>query len=143
MASIRFFEPMAKVPRTTHNELEIHRSKDGRLAIGKGDRLKQAEAVWRSHLAPHAPEKPLHGPIEAEVTVCWPTDGIHYQGQPMTDKPDLDNVEKVLWDILQREGFIQDDAHVALKRVAKMWRDPSGIYVRLKEMFGNGDEEER
>ena len=129
---IEFFEPMVP-PSTTHNGLEVHR-RGGKAAVGKSAALLEAEAKWEAHLARFAPERPLRGPLRADLRLCWPTEGKHPQGTPKDTKPDLDNVEKTLWDVMQGLGYYAGDQQVADKHVAKMWADPAGVYLRLEEI---------
>lgn len=133
---IEFFEPMVP-PSATHNGLEpcIRR---GRPSIRKSDALREAEAAWRAHLARHAPEKPLAGPISVEMRICWPTGGRHPQGSPHAVRPDADNVEKTVFDVMAELGFFENDSRIAVHTTAKLWSDPAGIYVRMEELPRNG-----
>lgn len=129
---IEFFAPMVP-PTVTHNGLEVHRY-GGRARIGKSAALVDAEAKWEAHLARFAPPKPLTGPLRADLRLCWPTRGEHPQGTPKDTKPDLDNTEKTVWDVLQRLGYYEGDQQIADKHSAKMWADPAGVYLRLEEI---------
>lgn len=130
---IEFFEPMIP-PDTTHNDLMAVTRRTGKAAIIKSAALKAVESKWESHLAKHAPQNPLEGPIIAEVRICWPTNGEHSQGEPKDTKPDLDNVEKTLWDVMQKLGFFKGDQQIVHKTTSKMWSDPAGVWVRLEEI---------
>lgn len=129
---IEFFEAM-EPPRVTHNAMEIHRI-GGRPVLGKSDGLEAAEAKWRAHLARHAPEKPLSGPVAVEMRICWPTEGKRAQGSWHDVKPDADNVEKTVFDVMAGLGFFENDSRIALHTTAKLWSDPAGIYVRMEEI---------
>lgn len=119
----------------SHNDLEPYvRRGDGKARIRKGDALAEAEERILPRLAPFAPDEPLEGPLRAELRMCWPTGGEHAQGEPKATKPDCDNVEKVLWDLMERLGFFRDDAQIVDKRVAKMWADPMGFYFEIEEV---------
>lgn len=134
MTSIEFFVAMIP-PNTTHNDLEaITNKKTGKARIIKSQELRHAESRWEAHLAKFAPTEPMKGAIRAQAKICWPTEGKHYQGEPMTNKPDLDNVEKTLWDVLAKLKFYTDDAHIVDKHTGKMWADPAGIWIRLEEI---------
>lgn len=131
---IEFFAPMVP-PTVTHNDLVPVSDSRGKARIVKSQALKEAEAKWEAHLARFAPPRPLTGPVRADLRLCWPTDGKHPQGAPKDTKPDSDNVEKTLWDVCERLGFFAaGDQQVADKRVAKMWADPAGVYLRLEEI---------
>lgn len=130
---IEFFEPMVP-PTTTHNDLVPVSNARGRARIVKSAALKAAEAKWEAHLAEHAPEKPLQGAVALEMRICWPTGGKHVQGSWHDVKPDADNVEKTVWDVMAKLGYFEDDGRIALHTTAKLWSDPAGIYVRMEEI---------
>lgn len=130
---VEFFAPVL-LDHASHNRLEAFRRKDGSVGIRKSDSLKEAEARIEAHVAYHAPAAPLEGPLSAELRMCWPTGGRHAQGEPKPTPPDMDNVEKVVWDVLQRLGFFASDAQIFAKSVCKMWSDPAGVYVRIEEL---------
>lgn len=129
---IEFFEPMVP-PTATHNDMEIHRIA-GKAVLGKSGALEAAEAKWEAHLAKHAPQKPFDGPVAVEMRICWPTGGKHAQGSWHAVKPDADNVEKTVFDIMTKLGYFENDSRVALHSTAKLWSDPAGIYVRMEEL---------
>lgn len=129
---IEFFEPMIP-PNTTHNAMEIRKRGD-KTFLGKSEALLDAEIKWEAHLGQFAPEKPLTGPLRADLRLCWPTDCKHYQGEPKDTKPDLDNVEKTFWDVCERLGYYKGDQQVVAKQVSKCWADPAGVYLRLEEI---------
>lgn len=132
VSRIEFFEPMVP-PAATHNAMEIHRI-GGRPVLGKSAELEAAEAKWRAHLARHAPEAPLAGPVFVEMRICWPTGGKHAQGSWHDVKPDADNVEKTVFDVMAGLGYFENDSRIALHATAKLWSDPAGIYVRMEEI---------
>lgn len=129
---IEFFEPMVP-PTVTHNDLEPFMRR-GKASIRKSAELHEAEEAWSAHLARHAPETPLGGPICVEMRICWPTGGTHPQGAWHAVKPDADNVEKTVFDVMARLGYFEDDGRIALHTTAKLWSDPAGIYVRMEEI---------
>lgn len=130
---IEFFRPMIP-PTTTHNDLMAVSDARGRARIIKSEAVRDAESRWESHLALFAPPTPLTGPLRADLRLCWPTDGKHTQGEPKDTKPDLDNVEKTFWDVLERLGYYKGDQQIVTKQVSKCWADPAGVYLRLEEI---------
>ena len=133
MIAVELFCPM-RVPTATHNGLLAVADGRGKARIVKSQGLREAEASWESHLARFAPLEPLSGPLRAIVRFCWEADAAHPAGTPKATKPDLDNVEKAFWDVLQRLKFFSGDQQVALKEVAKLYADVPGVYVRIEEM---------
>lgn len=134
MSAVEFFAPM-RIPSTTHNDLIAVPMEGGGARIVKSAALREAEAAWESRLARFAPERPLRGPLAADVRLCWEADAAHPAGTPKATKPDLDNIEKTLWDVLGRlEFFERGDQQVAAKTVCKMYAEHPGAYVRLEEI---------
>lgn len=130
---IEFFEPMVP-PTATHNDLVAVSDSRGKARLVKSAALKAAEAKWEAHLAEHAPQKPLDGPIAIEMRICWPTGGRRAQGSWHAVKPDADNVEKTVFDVMAKLGYFANDSRIALHSTAKLWSDPAGIYVRMEEL---------
>lgn len=133
MTAVELFCPM-RVPTATHNGLLAVSDGRGKARLVKSQALREAEASWESHLARFAPPEPLSGPLRAVVRFCWEADAAHPAGTPKATKPDLDNLEKAFWDVLQRLKFFSGDQQVALKEVAKLYAEAPGVYVRLEEM---------
>lgn len=139
MGRIEFFEPM-RIPDTTHNALEPGLRKNGKPCIRKSARLHKAEDKWEAHLAKHAPESPLEGPLMANVKYCYEPDKLHPEGTPKITPPDGDNLDKTVRDAMQRVGFFVDDAQIADAWTTKGYAHPEGIYVRI-ETIGEDDEQ--
>lgn len=132
--AVQAFLPMGRVPTVTHNDLEPYVGRDGRARLRKSERLRRAEDAYMAALAPIAPAEPLAGPVSAEVRWCFPTGGRHAQGEPRDSFPDLDNMEKTFLDCCERAGIVADDRLIVRKETAKMWRDPSGVWLRFEEI---------
>lgn len=133
--SIERFCPM-RIPTVTHNSLMPIKGKGG-MKIVKTPELREAEATWEAHLAPLrtlVPDGPFSGAIIANVRFAFQADAKHPAGTPHTTKPDADNLEKTLWDVLQRLGIIEDDCQVFCKDVAKLYAEVPGVYLRLEEV---------
>lgn len=133
VTAVELFCPM-RVPTATHNGLLAVADGRGKARLVKSQGLRDAEASWESHLAAFAPPAPLSGSLRAIVRFCWEADAAHPAGTPKATKPDLDNLEKAFWDVLQRLEFFSGDQQVALKTVAKLYADIPGVYVMLEEI---------
>ena len=127
---------------------------DTRPRFGRGFvRTPEKYAKWRTlavrAIAEAAPAR-FEGPVRAElvIVVGRPLSPTLRGGAPRTlhtGKPDLDNVEKGVYDALVAAGVLSDDTqivrsiservtgrivpHVAAE--ARAAREPSGCYVRL------------
>lgn len=131
---LRFFSAL-KPPTTTHNSLEpaINR-KTGKAFIRKSTALKEIEAKLEAYMAPHRPEEPFHGACEISMCICYQADVNHPKGLKVT-KPDNDNLEKTIFDVLDRLGFFETgDQQIAINHTTKCYDERPGIYVELREV---------
>ena len=65
------------------------------------------------------------------VKWCFPIRGRHRDGEYKATKPDTDNLEKLLKDVMTELGFWMDDAQVASELCEKFWAEIPGIYILL------------
>lgn len=132
MMVTKFF--MAMVPPTvTHQEKQVH-VVNGKPKFYEPQELKAARSKLEAHLAQHKPDQEYTGPVELVSTWCFPIKGEHKDGEPMTNKPDTDNLVKLLKDCMTAVGFWKDDAQVTRDIVEKFWAKIPGIYIRVTEL---------
>lgn len=129
---ISFFLPM-KPPTTTHQEKQVH-VVNGKPVFYEPAELKAARAKLEAHLAKHKPDKKYTGPVRLGVKWCFPIKGKHKNGEYKTTKPDTDNLQKLLKDVMTDLGFWKDDAQVASEIIEKFWTDIPGIYIHISEL---------
>lgn len=130
---MQFFMPL-RPPTVTHNAKQLHAfMRAGRpcAVLHDSPALKDARAKLHAHLAPHAPAKPLAGPVRLVVKWLFPAEGRRPDGSYRTTRPDTDNLEKALKDEMTRLGFWHDDAQVASEITEKFWADTPGIYIEV------------
>lgn len=96
------------------------------------DRLREARQILYLALAPYRPKKPYETGLGLHVRWQFPQ-GRHKEGY-RTTRPDTDNLQKLLKDVMTASGFWKDDALVAVEHVEKVWRERPGIYVRVWEL---------
>ena len=128
-----FFIPMAKVPTTTQ---QMHKVK---VVNGKPMFYEPAEVTaLRSKLSdavgPHRPQQPIDGAIRLMVKWCFPLCGKHQDGEYRTSKPDTDNLQKMLKDVMTVNHFWKDDAQVASEICEKFWAKVPGLYIVIEEL---------
>lgn len=109
-------------------------------------KVRDAEDFLAAMLAPHAPEEPLRGPVYFQARWCFPyrkseRKSVTRRGTeiPHTSRPDLDNLEKNLLDVLTRLKFWDDDAKVFTKSTAKVWGPSPYLAIAIKtqaELYG-------
>lgn len=125
---IEFFMPM-KPPNITAQQHKISNGK-----FYDPPELKAAKAKLRAYLIPHIPDKPFDGPLRLVVKWCYPSNGKHKNGEYKATKPDTDNLNKALKDIMEDLGFFVNDSRVASETIEKFWADIPGIYVWLEQL---------
>ena len=133
MDQIDIFLPMIP-PTATQQEKKInfktkHVYPDARAA--------DARAKLRAHLVKFVPDEPLSGPIRMTVVWGFPESGKHPNGSWHIQKPDLDNLQKTLQDVMTELGFWIDDKQIAQLQVMKIWTWHPGISVILEEIGTN------
>ena len=124
---IQFFEPMIP-PTVTHQEKKFT-ARHGKLVAYEPPELKDARAKLMAYIGKHRPEKPLEGPVLLDVLWLFPITGNHQDGEAKITKPDTDNLQKLLKDVMTDLGFWKDDAQVYDERVIKRYADESGIAI--------------
>ena len=133
---MQFFMPL-RPPTVTHNAKQLHAfMRAGRpcAVLHDSPALKDARAKLHAHLAPHAPAKPLDGPVRLVVKWLFPADGRHPDGSYKTSRPDTDNLDKALKDEMTRLHFWHDDAQVASEISEKFWANTPGIFIRVEAL---------
>lgn len=119
-------------PTTTVQEKKIV-VKDGKPIFYYPTKVKEARRVLMEALQPNTPLEPLEGAIELEVNWMFPATKTHPSGTWRVTRPDTDNLEKGLKDIMTLCGFWKDDAQVVMETITKSWSDTPGIRIRIRE----------
>ena len=117
-----------KPPTVTHQEKKIS-VRNGKPVVYEPAELKDARAKLKAHLLPHRPKSPLTGAVRLFCTWCFPLTGRHKDGEPKTTKPDTDNLQKLLKDVMTDCGFWKDDAQVYRELSEKFYADVPGIRI--------------
>lgn len=100
-------------------------------------KVRDAEAFLSGLLAPYVPAEPMHGPVYLQIRWCYRKSerksvvraGLEI---PHTSRPDLDNLEKNLLDVLTRLHFWDDDSQVFTKSTAKVWGPQGYLAIAAK-----------
>lgn len=130
--AIEFFMSMANVPTATHQEKQV-RVVNGKPVFYEPAEVKAARQKLTAYLGQHVPEQPFCCGVRLMVKWLFPK-GRHKNGTYKTTKPDTDNLQKMLKDIMTKLRFWEDDAQVASEIVEKFWSDIPGIYIRIEEL---------
>lgn len=136
MNEIRFFlnfEP--NPPTVTHQEKKV-RVVNGKPVFYMPPALANARAILAAKLKPFAPKEPLDGPVALSVswTFSRPQSALSTW---KTTKPDTDNLQKMLKDVMTECGFWKDDALVCSEYVEKIYHEADekhGIMIIVKPL---------
>lgn len=128
---MEFFIPM--IPSTvTHQEKKIG-VRNGKPYLYEPDELKDAREKLEAHLSRFRPDEPYQTGVRLVVKWLFPR-GHHMDGEYRITKPDTDNLQKLLKDVMTGLGFWTDDALVASEVSEKFWAERPGIYVWIGEL---------
>lgn len=133
LRTIEFFIPMTKVPTCTYQEHKVA-VVNGRPVFYDPPDLKAARQKLEAYLGKYVPEYPYQKGVRLVTKWCFPC-GRHKSGTYKTTKPDTDNLQKMLKDVMTKLRFWQDDAQVASEIVEKFWAEIPGIYIRIEELL--------
>lgn len=129
---MQFFIPMNPPTATAQEKQSTMRG--AKRCFYKNARLQKAEDDLTWALTPHVPQEPLCGPVALCVTWLYPSSPAHPHGAWKATRPDTDNLDKMLKDIMTRLHFWRDDAQVCDERIQKIWSDRPGLFIRLDEL---------
>lgn len=119
---------------------KILKTKDGKYFIGKksDSKAKQTQNDLISLLYPHRPQKPLEGALKLEIKWVYP----FRKSEPKKNRvgelycytrPDVDNLCKLLFDVMTRLGFWLDDSQIADLHFVKCWSDNPRIEIFIEQ----------
>lgn len=132
-----FFMPMIP-PTITHQEKDarVIKNKEGKHIPIFYDptELKAARSKLQGHLGKHIPATRYEGAVRLITKWCFPITGKHQNGEYKITKPDTDNLQKMLKDVMTELGYWKDDALVASEITEKFWAERPGIYICIEEL---------
>ena len=133
-------------PKATHQgSAMILRRRDGTPFVGKaaGSAGAKAKKNLLNLLCSHSPSRPFEGATKVEVDLVfpWRKSEPKYKKAlgrvPMTTKPDLDNLSKMILDSLAEANFFAGgDQQVNKLTLEKSWGDEVGITIVLEDENG-------
>ncbi len=129
---VEFFMPMLP-PTKTYQQKKV-RVVNGKPIFYEPQELKAVRQLLSAHLSKHMPEYKFTTAVQLVVKWCFPITGKHYDGQYKTTKPDTDNLQKMLKDVMTDLGYWTDDALVCSEIVEKFWAKIPGIYISIHSL---------
>ena len=111
----------------------------GRPMFYDPPKVRHAKGVLSEALMVHTPLEPLTGPVELRAVWKFKRSRPHRHGEWRTTRPDTDNLQKLLKDIMTGLGFWNDDAQVVRESVEKMWSNDPGLEIEITELEAQSD----
>lgn len=123
------------IPPTATAQQKGERIVGGYIHHYKKKNVAAAEAILRDALLPYVPSEPIIDmPIVLNVLWMFPypkSAKKHHVGwnRYKITRPDTDNLNKMLKDLMTDMGFWKDDALICSETVQKMFSDEPGILI--------------
>jgi Holliday junction resolvase RusA-like endonuclease len=127
-----FFMPMIP-PLKTHQEKRVSFT-NGKPVFYETAELKAVRVKLQDHLGKYVPAEKYTGAVRLLTKWCFPVTGKHKNGEYKTTKPDTDNLQKMLKDVMTKLGYWTDDALVASEITEKFWADNPGIFISIESL---------
>lgn len=119
-------------PTATAQERKVS-TRNGYPMYYDPDGVKYARQLLTLLLMSHRPKERIKSPVE--LTVYWRFRAkSHKPTEWRATKPDTDNLQKLLKDVMTKCGFWQDDALVVREIIEKSWEKTPGIYIRIRTL---------
>ena len=128
------------IPPTATAQQKGERVVGGYIHHYKKKNVAAAEAILRDALLPYVPEAPIENePICLRVLweFPYPKKAKKHQLGHCRNKitrPDADNLNKMLKDVMTDMGFWKDDALISMECVWKVLSDEPGIWISISTM---------
>ena len=128
----KFFMPM-KPPTATH-QMKKTKVVKGKVIYYEPATVKEARAKLGANLARHTKGIPMHGPLRCVVKWLYPTALRGRDGTYKQTRPDIDNMCKLLFDVMTELEFWVDDSQIASLVVEKFYSVNPGIYIEIEKL---------
>ena len=134
MFKLKMIPPTATAPQ------KGERVVGGYIHHYKKKNVAAAEAILRDALLPYVPEAPITDkPIQLNVIWMFPYPKSARKHKPGVDRnkitrPDTDNLNKMLKDVMTDMGFWKDDALISLEQIWKVYSDEPGICISVSTL---------
>ena len=122
---------MDEVPKTTAQQKKFSTKTK---TFYKTSKIKQSEYLLARALSGRQPRKTYDTPIELSVTWLFPHTKKSKDGERKGTRPDLDNLQKLLQDIMCKLGYYKDDSLITDLKVKKRWHRHSGLIIEINEV---------
>lgn len=102
----------------------------------KTKNLRDWEERLKAALEESRPKKPISGPVLLQVTWGFKARQKKDLFTYKLTRPDTDNMQKTLKDVMTEMKYWIDDAQVVYETCKKLWVDEPGIVIKIEELGG-------
>lgn len=131
MTEIAFTLHLDETPTTTHQQKKVS-FKAGRAIFYEGSKLKATRALLTKETAKYRPKEPINNACELYTQWRFKRPKNRKKEHWKTTRPDTDNLNKLLKDVLTDNNFWRDDSLVVREIIEKVYSDDVGIEIRIK-----------
>ena len=128
---LKFFTPIAVVPRTTAQQKKF--STKTKTFYNTGN-LKKSKATLQRALSGFQPKEKYTTAIRLKVIWIFEPTRKSKDEERKATRPDLDNLQKLLQDVMCDMKFYKDDGLITDLEVSKRWHRNSGLYIEIEEV---------
>ena len=128
---LKFFTPISVVPRTTAQQKKFSTKTKRFYETGK---VKNSKATLQRALSCFQPKEKYTTAIRLKVIWIFEPIQKSKDGERKATSPDLDNLQKLLQDVMFKMGFYKDDGLITDLEVSKRWHKNSGLYIEIEEV---------
>ena len=128
------------IPPTATAQQKGERVINGYVHHYKKKNVAAAEAILRDALLPYVPAEPI-ADVGIRLWVSWlfPYPKSAKKHKPGYDRykitrPDTDNLNKMLKDVMTDMGFWKDDALICIEYISKSYSDEPGIVIMVDKV---------
>jgi len=135
------------IPPTATAQQKGERVVGGYIHHYKKKNVAQAEAILRDALLPYVPDVPITDkPVWFVVSWLFPYPKSAKKHRPgcgrwKITRPDTDNLNKLLKDVMTDMGFWKDDALICREYIQKFYSDEPGIIIGVYDDMSSDFEE--
>ncbi|MBO4579264.1 MAG: RusA family crossover junction endodeoxyribonuclease [Clostridiales bacterium] len=107
---------------------------NGHIIMYEPDNVKKAIIEYEWRLKRYRPKVPIEGPLRVEITWMFGTKTKKKHLAPRIERPDLDNMAKLLLDRMTKLGFWKDDSQIVDLTLRKAWGSSSCVSITYEEI---------
>lgn len=123
------------IPPTATGQMKKIGVRNGKPYTYEPPDVAAARAKLTAHLAAYKPDQPLDGALMISVDWRHPADDHHLAGTYKVTRPDSDNAQKILQDVMTQLGFWHDDAQLAVTMTSKYYSSVPGLTIMISQLL--------